>query len=140
MHDLVFVVGDSITECFPKIKAKWFGDIESVHIDSYAELTQIEGYTIELAPDKKSTLPSLYFVNLGFAESTTFGEGHLMTFLAADSKEEATIKAKTMFPKDSTGHHVDNLLKITNIDSCYITLVPNPQAKSFKFTNVYWKL
>jgi hypothetical protein len=49
VHDIVFVIGNTIQECFPKIKEKWFGDPESVHIDSYAELTQIEEYSIELS-------------------------------------------------------------------------------------------
>lgn len=137
---MVFVTGEDIHDCLSIIKTKWFGDPTSVHVDSYAELQQIDGHSIDLSTKTRTAKSSLYFVNLGYSNPASFGESHVMTFIVADSLAKAKIRAKELFPKNTTGHHLDNLLKLSRIDSYYITPTLNHQNKDFEFTNVYWKL
>ena len=140
VHDLVFVVGKEIKSCFSDIKGKWFGDQNSVHIDSYAELSIIDRYEISLSLDKIKNKNNLFFVNLGFADPTVFGEGHLMSFIIAPNASEAKIQAKKMFPKNVVGNHLDNLIKLSQIDTYYINVIPTDKKSELHFTNVYWKL
>lgn len=142
VHDLVFAVGEDIKSCFPELRKKWFGDPNSVHIDSYGEINLVKGYQVELTPKSlnSKTKEKLFFVNLGFAETKTFGEGHLMDFLVAPSALSAKALAKSLFPPDTIGHHIDNLIKIDQVDSWQVNLHATKEEGSFQFKNVYWKL
>lgn len=38
LHDVAFVVGESIEACYERLMDKWFGDPLRLHIDSWIEL------------------------------------------------------------------------------------------------------
>ena len=50
LHDVVFVVGESIETSYERLMDKWFGDPLRLHIDSWIELHCVDGYRISLRP------------------------------------------------------------------------------------------
>ena len=65
MHDVRFVVGESIDDTYSKLKAQWVGDKDKVHMDSYMAVNDIDGYHIAIADTPQNRPERLYFVNLG---------------------------------------------------------------------------
>ena len=68
-HDIVFIVGPSIEETYPRLVTKWFGTThKSLHVDSSVELDIVDGYKISLSTEPNSMGHSskyLYCVNFG---------------------------------------------------------------------------
>ncbi len=38
LHDVVFIVGNSLEETYPRLVHKWFGHHKRLHVDSSVEL------------------------------------------------------------------------------------------------------
>ena len=72
VHDIRWVVGETINETFPTLREEWFGEQKGLHIDSYKAIKYIDGYKIKITEANK-TYPedivfsnkSLWFINLG---------------------------------------------------------------------------
>lgn len=145
LHDVVFVVGHTLTDTYPKLKKKWFGyPTHTPHIDSYIELTAIDGFQISVTrgnDTKKSAEHKLYFVNFGAYSEALFGEIHQSAFFVAKDKAEATHKARQSLCVGMTQSHlddhlevegalkpegfeVDDLLEIENIDGYQLKFLP----------------
>ena len=72
LHDVRWVLGQTIEDTFPELRKQWFGKISGLHIDSYKCIKYVDGYEIVLSKYNKDNLISpkiedlkLWFVNLG---------------------------------------------------------------------------
>jgi len=117
LHDVVFVVGSSLEDTYPKLKEKWFGYPEKIpHIDSYIELCHADGFQINLIPGKENqTGYKLYFVNFGAYTEHLFGEVHQSAFYVAKDKAEATQKAKKELCVGMIQTHLDDHLEVEGL-------------------------
>jgi hypothetical protein len=137
VHDIIFVVSDSLENCYPKIVEKWFGSKQKVHIDAYMILDSVEGFDIQLQTQKPVDQElNLYFVNIGGYLENSFFEMHNFGFVVAKDSIEAKILAKQKYSKDLLTPHkdnleiVDNLIQINQIDNYFVSLKLNSKAKN----------
>ena len=49
IHDVRWVIGESIEDTFPELRKQWAGKINGLHIDSYKRIKYIDGYKINLS-------------------------------------------------------------------------------------------
>ena len=42
LHDVRWVVGDSIQDTIKTLKSEWFGDKKGLHIDSYRQILHVD--------------------------------------------------------------------------------------------------
>ena len=90
VHDVRWVVGETIIETFPTLRKDWFGIQKGLHIDSYKEIKYIDGYKIKITEATK-TYPedsycrnkSLWFINLGGYNPEKMPEEHLFRLIVA---------------------------------------------------------
>src|SRR3984957_1620615 len=76
LHDVVFVVGESVEACYPRLMDKWFGAPPRLHIDSWIELHTVDGFRISLQPQTPAQDKKLCFINLGAYLPGQFTEVH----------------------------------------------------------------
>ncbi|HEX4924133.1 MAG TPA: DUF1543 domain-containing protein [Bdellovibrionales bacterium] len=144
MHDLVFVAGRALKDTIPQLRKLWFGDKSSVHIDSYAPLTHVDGYEIELVKGAPRGGPKLYFVNIGSYTKNRFGENHHYFFIVAKNGLEARARAKAAVKTlGEDVPHTDNLFEIDKIapvkpaSGLALVLTKRGRAKPVRITNTY---
>ena len=65
LHDVVFVVGETIEDTYEQLMNKWFGTPKGLHLDSWIELQVIDGYRISLSTTEPASTKKLFFINLG---------------------------------------------------------------------------
>ena len=63
VHDILFVSAQSFESTYEIIKNAWYGTKDSLHIDSYKVLKEIDGFNLELLD--KTTLLRVYLVIYG---------------------------------------------------------------------------
>src|SRR3984957_17958504 len=81
LHDVVFIVGQSIETSYERCMDKWFGDPLQLHIDSWVELQVGDGYRISLQAVPPEPGNKLYFINLGAYLPGQFTEVHANAFV-----------------------------------------------------------
>ncbi|UMZ14368.1 DUF1543 domain-containing protein [Pseudomonas sp. MPFS] len=133
VHDVQFVVADSLEAAYPQLREGWFGSPAGLHIDSWMQVDGVEHYKLELSPLAPAAgAPRLFFINLGGYESATFGEAHRYLLVVASDKQQAKAKAKQQMLAHWHKAHTDALL---DVDDClpidllqgrYVHLVPGP--------------
>ena len=98
LHDVMFFVGKTSADLVPQIKEQWFGTLQTLHVDSWYAVENVDGYDIEIVADAEQKVArselKLYFVNLGAYSKGDFGENHYMKFIVAPSVAEAKRLAK----------------------------------------------
>ena len=116
LHDLRFVVAESLDAAVPQLRAAWWGSPKSLHIDGYAELAEVDGWQVDLLSGPASSPPprSLWFVNLGGYTPGLFGEQHNYLFLAGAEKAEVWSRARALSP-DWTSRHKDNFVSVDEV-------------------------
>jgi hypothetical protein len=115
LHDVVFVVGESIETSNERLMDKWFGDPLKLHIDSWLELQVVDGYRISLRPEPAAAGKQLYFINLGAYLPGQFTELHANAFAVATSEAEVKKRAKSELLQGTQSIHTDDLY---DIDDC----------------------
>lgn len=116
VHDVAFVVADTLEAAYPQLRESWFGSAKGVHIDSWMKVGGVESWKVELsalAPSPDS--PRLYFINLGGYEARVFGEAHHYLLVVARNKAEAKAKGKRQMPRHWGQAHTDALF---DVDDC----------------------
>jgi hypothetical protein len=137
MHDVRFVVADTIKAAYPQLKKEWVGTPESVHIDAYTHLDAADGFEIALKPVPQDSSERLYFVNLGGYHPDHFAESHQCGFFVAKSPEQAKQRAldSLLFGKEQRHKDdlmaVDDCLELTAIGAYYLWLTPCPGTRPF---------
>lgn len=146
LHDMRFVIAETIEETYEVLRETWWGTAESLHLDAWGELTYADGYDISIQSNgspthSDQTQEKLYFLNLGGYDSQQFTELHHNVFIVAKDKQSAKIKAKETIQHWEVPHTDMNLV-VENIislgdhlkDSGYeliLTKTDNPKPFSF---------
>ncbi|MGM0524707.1 MAG: DUF1543 domain-containing protein [Pseudomonadota bacterium] len=134
LHDVRFVVGESMEQTYPAVRAGWFGTQKGLHLDSYVHLHHVDGYRIELKEAPPENLgKKLFFVNFGGYFEGKLAEFHDFTVVVADDPQTAKSLAKAQILKqglaDAEQVHKDDLLAVDDylqlglIDNHYVHLI-----------------
>jgi len=95
VHDVVFVVADTLEATYPQLREDWFGSPKGVHIDSWMAVDGVDGWKVEFSPLAPAAgAHHLYLINLGGYEANSFGEAHHYLLVVARTKQEAKSKGK----------------------------------------------
>ena len=95
-HDVFFGIGETIKDLFPDVMAFWPGN-NKLHFDAWREVTNVNGYKIEIVPAVENKLNSsfkLFFINLGGYKQNEFEEFHYKLLIAAKDKADGVKMAK----------------------------------------------
>lgn len=125
-HDIFFGIANEIKELIPEFKAFWPEAATSMHVDGWREVTQVDGFQVQILPKQaqnNAQLHQLYFINLGGYKKNEFEEFHYKMLVASSNKADAIHKAKeTAFFKhthfDAAKAHIDDKYGI-DIDDVY---------------------
>ncbi|MEH6395035.1 DUF1543 domain-containing protein [Pseudoalteromonas sp.] len=139
MHDVRFVVGESIEQTYTKLKVQWVGDKNSVHMDSFMAVNHIDGFAVTVVDEPVEQAEQLYFVNLGAYRADSLAEQHDFALYVARSSDEAKQRAKEHLLAGLSHIHKDDLY---DVDDCFavdlldsqlhIKLTPSGQSQSIK--------
>ena len=145
VHDVQFIIADSIEDTYETLKANWYGD--SLHIDEYGIVEGVDGYRFAFERHPYEGEEQLYFVNLGGCKNGVYGELHQFAIYAAKNEAEAGEKGSKNLLKAADDSHVDNLSKLeTLLKSAdgtvyHIHLIPDENEYTLKTDwNGYMKL
>ncbi|MBX9746238.1 MAG: DUF1543 domain-containing protein [Hyphomonadaceae bacterium] len=116
LHDVQFAVASRIEDTVPALRQRWWGTPSSLHIDAYAELRVVDGYSITPVPpgDAPKSDLALYFVNTGGYQDGVFGESHAYSFHVSADKKEVWRNAKQR-AADFSSIHQDNFDRIDDV-------------------------
>ncbi|WP_249673780.1 DUF1543 domain-containing protein [Pseudomonas abieticivorans] len=130
VHDVAFVIADSLEAAYPQLRQGWFGSPKGLHVDSWMRVDGVEQWKVQLshlAPAPGS--PRLYFINLGGYQAQAFGEAHHYVLVVAQNKAQAKAKGKQHLlahwskPHTDALMDVDDCLPIDEVSGRYIHLV-----------------
>jgi hypothetical protein len=93
LHDMRFVVAESIADTHDELRRQWWGIPKSLHIDCWAEIAGADGYDVTLRPEPFTGAERLYYVNLGGYDPAEFSEKHKNVFVVAKTVAEAKARA-----------------------------------------------
>ena len=150
IHDVRWVLGETIEDTFPELRKQWLGKKSGLHIDSYKCIKYIDGYEIVISKSNKDNLYSpktedlkLWFVNLGGYNPKKMYEEHEFTLVVAKKAIEAKKKAKINWETTLKNKHNDDYSGINyleqvddlhpiKIKNWEINLIPDPEERSEK--------
>ena len=151
LHDVRWVLGESIEDTFPELRKQWIGKKRRLHIDSYKRVKYVDGYEIVISKPNVDNLISnqkeellLWFVNLGGYNPRKMYEEHEFTLVVAEKATNAKKKARKRWESDLENKHnddyseinkfkqVDELCSIKKIKSWEIRLIPDKKKRSDK--------
>lgn len=147
LHDMRFVVANTIEETYDTLRKSWWGKPDSLHLDAWGILNFADGYDIQLSDQPaESFSEKLYFVNLGGYDPKQFTELHENVFLVAQNESDAKQKAVQHVQHWQVPHR-DNLYEVENVvllnnfvahdKKVYVHLKKSSVVKPFKFTCLY---
>ena len=100
-HDVYFQIGKNVADLIPNIKEFWPEAKGDIHIDAWREVTNVNGYTIEIISKGDNEITSVtgtsyrvFFLNLGGYKPNEFEEFHYKMLAVAPEKGEAIQQAK----------------------------------------------
>ncbi len=115
IHDVRWVIGESIEDTFPMLRKQWIGKKSGLHIDSYKCIKYVDGYEIVVSKSNKDILLSpktedlsLWFVNLGGYNPKKMYEEHEFNLIVAGKANEAKRKAKKNWETNLKNKHNDD--------------------------------
>lgn len=145
LHDINFVIADTLEGAFAVLQKNWWGVPESLHIDCWGILKSADGHHIHLKSEPATLENRLYFINLGGYEGMHFTELHKNIFLVARNEDEAKEKALSHI-LDWQSPHIDyfydveavvNFQSIAAAHHLHIHLEPTDSPLPFAFTCEY---
>jgi hypothetical protein len=140
-HDVFFGIGSSLKALIPQIRHFWRG-AGPIHIDAWREVTQVEGYAVQVVPRQQESRPqpdepALFFINLGGYKENQFDEFHYKMLVVAKDKAAAIRKAKESAFYKHTGiqgapAHIDDKWGI-DVDDLYLIqdILPAPSRLEY---------
>ena len=115
IHDVRWVLGETIEDTFPELRKQWLGKKSGLHIDSYKCVKYVDGYEIVLSKSNKDSLIipgienlSLWFVNLGGYNPKKMYEEHEFNLIVARKAIDAKKKAKKNWESNLKNKHNDD--------------------------------
>jgi hypothetical protein len=142
LHDVRFVVGESIEATYPELKRQWFGLSQGLHLDAYMSVQCIDGFRVKISREVPSkNVNRLWFVNMGAYRADSLAELHHFGLLVAPSAQAAKARAKQRWLKKFLHQHKDDLCAVDNCvavekfqseTACdwYVQLEPHPDGLS----------
>ncbi|HEX9981199.1 MAG TPA: DUF1543 domain-containing protein [Flavobacterium sp.] len=92
-HDVFFGIGRTLSDVIPELNQFW-PDAGQIHIDSWREVTMVDGHSIEVTRTSQMGNEKLFFINLGGYKPGDMEEYHYKILTVAGSLSEATKTAK----------------------------------------------
>jgi hypothetical protein len=112
LHDIRFSVGETIESCYPDLRQQWWGDPESLHLDCWGEVAQVDGYDVELTRDAvPADQLKLFFLNMGGYDPKVFGELHHNVLVVVPDARAARFEGLARI-KDWFEPHKDNIFEV----------------------------
>ena len=135
LHDVVFVVGETIEATYEQCLDLWFGSASRLHLDSHMALDVVDGHRVTLSSEPLSNGKALYFINLGGYADGLFTELHANTIVVAESAAKAKARAKrTLMQGGESDIHTDDLydvddcLEVGKVGRWHVVLEPTDDA------------
>ncbi len=150
LHDVRWVLGETIEVTFPELRKQWLGKKSGLHIDSYKCIRYVDGYEIVISRSNKDSLISqriddlsLWFVNLGGYNPKKMYEEHEFNLIVAKESIQAKNKAKKNWESNLKNKHNDDYSAINyleqvddlhpiKIKNWEINLIPDPEERNEK--------
>ncbi|MBZ9612553.1 DUF1543 domain-containing protein [Rheinheimera maricola] len=138
LHDIRFVAADKIEDTHALLCQQWFGTVKGLHIDSYMQITHIDGFAVSLQRTAAQCADKLFFVNFGGYYPDKIAEQHDFMLCVASSAQDAKAKAKRMLLTDADSPHKDDLLEldecvaIEQLQGWYVHLTPSGQSQPMR--------
>jgi hypothetical protein len=124
-HDVFFGIARCLKDLVPHINAFWTEAKGKFHIDAWREVTQVNGFAVEIVETKEAPENShhLFFINLGGYRPGEFDElHHKMLVVAADSAKAISLAKQTAFYKTESfkgaESHIDDKHNL-DVDDIY---------------------
>ena len=141
LHDMRFVVAQSIVETYDQLKREWWGIPKSLHIDCWAEVNEVDGYEVKLLPEPFTGPERLYYINLGGYDAAEFLEKHKNVFIVAATVTEAKRRAIKEAPAWNASHRDEmyeaeqafSLNKVGDKQNLYVHLTPTTKTQPLAF-------
>jgi hypothetical protein len=99
-HDVLFGIGNSLSDLKPQIEAFWPEAKDRIHLDAWREVTSVNGYQIEVSEKNEppaENAEKLFFINLGGYTKGLFAEQHYILLSVNDNIAAASKCAKGTF-------------------------------------------
>ena len=144
LHDVRFVVGSSIEAAIPELQRQWVGRRRGLHLDSWMQVRQIDGYAVSLAQEPSHSVEKLWFVNVGGYNPCELLELHQIGLVVAPSAAAAKARAKRRLLPDAQQRHkddlyaVDDCLPLDLLQGWHVQLSPNPSGGSQPQVPDWW--
>ncbi len=123
VHDVRWVLGESLEDTFPELRKQWLGKLNGLHIDSYKRIEYVEGYKITISKSNENNLihqekedESLWFINLGGYNPTKMYEEHEFKLVVAKNAIAAKKKARKNWISNLKKKHNDDFSAIRNFE------------------------
>ena len=135
VHDIQFVVAESVEVAIPHLQATWFGDPDKLHLDGYQIVRWVGCYDVQLSRERSTAAEKLYFVNVGGYSPHTLAELHEFGLFVAPDAAGAKQQALATLLVGSVQQHKDNLKEVDNqllldqLQGYHIHLQPNPAGQ-----------
>jgi len=129
-HDFFFGIATSLEVLVPEMKAFWPEAGNSLHIDGWREVTNVDGYRVEIhandAVRSEQSGPRLFFINLGGYQTGKLEEQHYTMLTVQPDRRNAlnTSKSTTFFKQQTIAKvkganaHIDEKYGI-DVDDIY---------------------
>ena len=123
IHDVRWVVGETIEDTFPELRKQWIGKKSGLHIDSYKCIKYVDGYKIIVSKSNKDSLISpkkenlsLWFVNLGGYNPKKMYEEHEFNLIVSEKAIEAKKRARKNWETNLKDKHNDDHSSISYLE------------------------
>jgi hypothetical protein len=146
VHDVRFVVGETIEDCYSDLQAQWWGEADSLHLDCWGEVRSAGDYEITLSEvPAEDESQKLFFVNLGGYDPGIFDELHKNVVVVAPSEPKAKEIAKDgirhwKVPHKDTLFEVEKALDVSSLlrkHGLYIHVKKTARPLPFEFECLY---
>ncbi len=120
LHDVRWVIGETIGDTFDQLRREWFGDRNGLHIDSYIKVKFIDGFFVRVREKVNKRFDSfdndenerLWFINLGGYSPNNLVEYHNFQLLIAKTKKDARNKAMRRISDKYELGHIDDIKEV----------------------------
>ena len=132
MHDVRWVVGETIESTIPSLKTEWIGKVSGLDIDSYKSIKFVDGYRVKLISNDnkcKEEVNKLWFVNFGGYKTDDLLEQHHVELVVAPSIQAAKKKARSKWSEPMNQVHKDDHAAIIHIKEYTVILETDPQMR-----------
>ena len=143
LHDMRFVAARQIEDAYDDLRAQWWGDPKSLHLDAWGALEWADGCKVTLDAAPGDGARRLFFVNLGGYDPAQFTELHENCFVVAEDARAARARAIERIrhwdsPHKDFVHEIETVIDVASVmRGAAIRLDPSPTPEPFLFEARY---